>query len=71
MRPGGYADPVFDYGAHDRWVAAGYCPVVSRVKAYCCLQPGKLAEVKRATSVNGWPVAFVLTGVGVTGYSIL
>ena len=35
-----YADPAFDYAAHDRWVARGYCPVVSSSKAWCSLPPG-------------------------------
>jgi hypothetical protein len=30
----------FDHGAHDRWVADGFCPVVSVNKAYCGKRPG-------------------------------
>jgi len=29
----------FDFGAHDRWVEAGHCPVVSWTKAWCSNRP--------------------------------
>jgi hypothetical protein len=30
----------FDYAAHNRWVADGFCPVVSQTRAYCGKRPG-------------------------------
>jgi hypothetical protein len=30
----------FDHDVHDRWVAEGFCPVVSVSKAYCGKRPG-------------------------------
>jgi hypothetical protein len=35
-----YDAPGFDYAAHDRWVADGFCPVVSETRAYCGKRPG-------------------------------
>ncbi len=35
-----YAAPGFDYAAHDRWVRAGHCPVVSISRAWCNRAPG-------------------------------
>jgi hypothetical protein len=29
----------FDFNAHDRWVRAGHCPVVSLSKAWCSNRP--------------------------------
>jgi len=39
-RPAG----AFNYDAHDRWVQAGHCPVVSWTKAWCSLAPHGLAQ---------------------------
>jgi hypothetical protein len=34
----------FDFGAHDRWVREGHCPVVSGSKAWCSLKAGHLGQ---------------------------
>ena len=40
----------FDYTAHDRWVLAGHCPVVSAGKAWCSGKAGHGLE-------HVWPAA--------------
>ncbi len=35
-----YEAPGFDYGKHDRWVAEGFCPVVSGAAMFCGKRPG-------------------------------
>lgn len=35
-----YSAPGFNHEAHDRWVLAGNCPVVSETKAWCDKKAG-------------------------------
>ncbi len=45
-----YTAPGFDYDAHDRWVRAGHCPVVSLSKAWC----GKMNDHEEFLHGSPW-----------------
>jgi hypothetical protein len=53
----------FDYAAHNRWVADGFCPVVSASRNYCGKRPGHSglhgSPAQKPAGYEEWDVAWV------------